>query len=162
MLGSVMIERLRTLFGLPETPAPKTTHVAELPRAAAALLALTARLDGSFDEPERQAIERAMRERFGLAPADAEAVLSEADKVASQATDLFSLTNEINQHLDLDRRVTIIEMLWEVAYADGVVDDFEANLVRRASGLLHVSDRDSGAAKQRVLARLGVEPTKES
>ncbi len=78
MLGSGMIERLRALFGLPETPAPETTHVAELPRAAAALLALTARLDGSFDESERQAIERAMRERFGLAPADAEAVLSES------------------------------------------------------------------------------------
>jgi uncharacterized tellurite resistance protein B-like protein len=41
-------------------------------------------------------------------------------------------------------------MLWEVAYADGNVDDYEANLVRRVAGLLYVPDRDSGAARKRV------------
>jgi uncharacterized tellurite resistance protein B-like protein len=53
----------------------------------------------------------------------------------------------------------MIEMLWEVAYADGKVHDFEASLVRRVSGLIHVSDRDSGTARKKVLARLGPSAT---
>jgi uncharacterized tellurite resistance protein B-like protein len=48
-------------------------------------------------------------------------------------------------------------MLWQVVYADGRLDDYEANLMRRISGLIHVPDRDSGEARKRALARLGLE-----
>jgi len=51
-------------------------------------------------------------------------------------------------------RVRILEMVWAVAYADGSLHDFEASLARRVAGLLHVSDRDSGAARKRARARL--------
>ena len=47
-------------------------------------------------------------------------------------------------------------MMWEVAYADGVLHDFESNLIRRATGLLHVSDQESGDARKRVLERLDI------
>ena len=48
-------------------------------------------------------------------------------------------------------------MLWEVVYADGELHDYEASLLRRIAGLLYVPDRESGEARKRVLARLGVE-----
>ncbi len=47
-------------------------------------------------------------------------------------------------------------MLWEVAYADGILHDYEANLLRRIGGLIYVSDRERGAARRRVVARLGL------
>ncbi|HJO87881.1 MAG TPA: TerB family tellurite resistance protein [Rhodospirillales bacterium] len=50
----------------------------------------------------------------------------------------------------------MIEMLWEVAYADGNVDHFEANLISRIAGLIYVNDRGRGDAKKRVIARLGI------
>ena len=53
-------------------------------------------------------------------------------------------------------RIAMIEMLWEVAFADGQVDHFESNLIQRIGGLLFVTDRDRGLAKQRVMARLGI------
>ena len=49
----------------------------------------------------------------------------------------------------------ILEMLWEVAYADGVLNPEEDQLLRRIAGLIHVSDRDRALARQRVLQRLG-------
>ena len=52
-------------------------------------------------------------------------------------------------------RIDLMEMLWEVVYADGRLDEYEANLLRRIAGLIHVGDGDSGAARKRVLARLG-------
>jgi uncharacterized tellurite resistance protein B-like protein len=45
-------------------------------------------------------------------------------------------------------------MLWEVAYADGQLHDYEASLLRRIAGLIYVGDRESGEARKRVLARL--------
>jgi uncharacterized tellurite resistance protein B-like protein len=50
-------------------------------------------------------------------------------------------------------------MLWEVAYADGVLDPLEDSLLRRVGGLIDVSDHERGEAKQRVLRRLGLQPT---
>jgi uncharacterized tellurite resistance protein B-like protein len=51
----------------------------------------------------------------------------------------------------------MIEMLWEVVYADGRLDDYEANLMRRIAGLIYVSDGESGSARKRVLDRLGLD-----
>ena len=59
------------------------------------------------------------------------------------------------ERLDAAERIRVIEMLWEVAYADGVLTGDEDALVRRVAGLLYVSDRDRGEARRRVLKRLG-------
>jgi len=56
----------------------------------------------------------------------------------------------------------MMEMLWEVAYADGRLHEYEASLARQVAGLIHVSDRDNGAARKRVLARLGLPDTAPS
>jgi hypothetical protein len=62
------------------------------------------------------------------------------------------VTRIINNRLPPEQRVAVIEMLWQVVYADGSVDDYESNLVRRVAGLLHVSDRDAGEARKRAIA----------
>ena len=54
----------------------------------------------------------------------------------------------------MEERIELIEMIWEVVYADGELHDYEANLLRRLGGLLYVSDRERGDARKRVLARL--------
>ena len=46
-------------------------------------------------------------------------------------------------------------MLWEVAYADGVLDEYEDSLLRRVGGLIYVPDRERGMARQRVLKTAG-------
>jgi uncharacterized tellurite resistance protein B-like protein len=53
--------------------------------------------------------------------------------------------------------VELIEMLWEVAYADGVLDEYEDSLLRRVGGLIYVPDRERGEARRRVLKRLGLD-----
>ncbi len=52
-------------------------------------------------------------------------------------------------------RIRLIEMLWEVAYADGKLDPDEDVLLRRVAGLIYISDEDRIAARQRVLSRIG-------
>ena len=55
-----------------------------------------------------------------------------------------------------EERIGMIEMLWQVAFADGNVDMYESNLIRRVAGLIYVSDIERGRAKKRVQARLGI------
>jgi uncharacterized tellurite resistance protein B-like protein len=66
--------------------------------------------------------------------------------------ELSRFIRRIRDGFDHDERVEMVEMLWRVVYADGVVHDHEANLLRRVAGLLYVSDRESGEARKRAIA----------
>jgi uncharacterized tellurite resistance protein B-like protein len=104
-------------------------------------------------------IARLLERRFALAPAEARALAAGGRRHADQAVQLFGFARTINERLGRERRIELIEMLWEVAYADGVLDPLEDTLLRRIGGLIDVPDRERGAARLRVLARLGIPAT---
>ena len=114
-------------------------------------------MDGEFDDAEAKTILRLIRERFSLSEDEAESLLADAKKAQEETNHLLRFTQAIKDGFPLEERVNIIEMLWEVAYADGELHPFEANLVRRVTGLLYVPDQESGRARKRVLARLGID-----
>ena len=113
-------------------------------------------VDGRFDEQERVAILRVLQQRFRLSPADAASLLQEAVERVESSAHLFRFTTTINGQLNVERKIEVIEMLWEVAFADGVLDPLEDSLLRRVAGLIDVGDHDRGEAKRRVLHRLGL------
>ncbi len=78
------------------------------------------------------------------------------EQAEDDAVDLFGWTRTLKDAYDADERLRLVEGLWEVVYADGVLHEYEANLLRRIAGLIYVPDRDVGLARQRVLARLGI------
>lgn len=129
----------------------------DLQAAVAALLVEAAQMDGSFDQSERDAIARLLEARFGLSASDIVQVIETAERDENPSNGVFAATRAVRDGLDYEGRVGVMEMLWEVAYADGVLDDWEANLARRVAGLIHVEDRDSGIARKRVRERLGIE-----
>jgi uncharacterized tellurite resistance protein B-like protein len=128
--------------------------------AVAALLVEAAGADGDFDARERTVIAGLLERRFGLSPADAARLLQSGEREVAESAQLFGFTRIINERLSPAKRVELFEMLWEVAYADGVLDALEDALLRRLGGLIDVSDHERGAARLRVLARLGIgDPT---
>jgi len=155
-----MLERIRSLIFSPADSAPELADSGE-PEAAAALLLEAALIDGDFDDIERETISRLLAGRFDLSANDVENLIAEAEQKVSRSVELHGFAKRAKDAFDHDGRIELIEMLWEVVYADGVIDDYEANLVRRLCGLLHVTDRDSGAARKRVVQRLDI-PSQES
>ena len=151
MLPIDMFDRLLALFDGGRTGAVPPPAADPLQHAAAVLLIIAARLDGEIADSERASILVALRRLPQVT--DAEALVREAEAEASNSTDFYSVTRVINERLAFEQRHTVIEMLWEVVLADGVVDDYEASLVRRFAGLLHVPDREAGEARQRAAAR---------
>ena len=126
--------------------------------AAAALLVEAATMDDSFDEAERATILELLSERFGLSVEEGAELIAEAEAEVAHSNQLYAFTKPIKDALEHEERIDIVEMMWEVAYADGALHDYEASLIRRVTGLLHVSDRDSGAARKRALDRLAQRP----
>ena len=132
----------------------------ELQLAVAALLLEAAVVvDGRFDEAERNAVQRILEQRFGLSADAAQNLLAAAKDRVEGSAQLFRFTSTINERLARERRVEVIEMLWQVAYTDGVLDPLEDSLLRRVAGLIDVSDRDRGDAKLRVMRQLGLDQT---
>ena len=56
--------------------------------------------------------------------------------------------------MSIEERTEIIEMMWSVAYSDGVLDPHEDMLLRQIAGLIHVPDKERGQARQRALAAI--------
>ena len=144
------------LSSLLRDDAPKA-RPDDLPLAVGALLVVAATRDDVFDAAEEIAIERILRERFDLTEAQTKTLLAAAATKASESLELFGFVRRIMQEMDDAERVKIVEMLWEVAYADGVLDAHEDALIRRVAGLIYVSDYERGAARRRVREKLGLE-----
>jgi uncharacterized tellurite resistance protein B-like protein len=129
----------------------------ELQLALTALLIEAAFSDDRFDQAERAVIARLLEGRFSLSQSDAHALLAAGEEAATESAELFHFTRIINDRLSFEERIELIEMLWEVAYADGVLDEYEDSLLRRVGGLIYVPDPERGIARQRVLKRLGLD-----
>ena len=136
-----------------ESAAPVADAKA-LEQATALLLVEAASLDGDFDGEEETLIRSLLTGEFNLEDGEAETLIADGRSRADTSVELYGTTRAIKDHMAPEDRVRVLEMVWAVAYADGELHDYESNLARRVAGLLHVPDRDSGAARKRALARL--------
>lgn len=136
----------------PDTKQPPAAD--DLHLAAAALLVHAAAIDGHIDTHEEAMLARITDTHFGLNAEDAAALLKEAKHADAQANDLYRFTAQINAGWQDAHKISLIELLWDIVLADGKIDDFEANLLRRLTALLYVSDKDVALARQRAQKRI--------
>jgi uncharacterized tellurite resistance protein B-like protein len=123
--------------------------------ATAALLVETVRLDGEIDETERAAAHRAVRAKFGLGEAEAATLIRLAEEEARDATGYYQFTSLINKQFSAAQKERVIELMWQVAYADAELSAHEQHVVRKIADLLHVPHRAYIAAKLRARTAAG-------
>ena len=149
-----LLHKLSSLFTPPRDN--RSERVTDYRLAAAALMVEMALMVGEESESERLKIMEMMTDRLELTPEDATQVFEDAKTHHAGSNQLLYYTKRIKDHYDQSEREQLIEMLWEVVYADGHEDIYEANLMRRLSGLLYIEDRVSGEIKKRVKSRLNI------
>src|SRR5579883_2838178 len=152
-----MIERLKAW--LTEEQGELSGGRDELQLAVAALLMEAAAVGNRLSEAERSVVRRLLERRFGLSENAADALALAGERRAQRSTQLFGFARTINERCSPERRRELIEMLWEVAYADGGLDPLEDAMLRTVGGLIDVSDHERGEARIRVLRRLGIAET---
>lgn len=149
-----MIKAIRDFFEqhvLAETASPDPATVKHgLRLATASLLIEMARADFSVEESEKRTAEGALQRVFRLDDAASRELIRLAEQKTRQATSLYEFTSLINQHFSPAQKVQVIELMWEVAYADGRLDKYEEHLVRRVADLIYVPHRDFIRTKHRA------------
>jgi uncharacterized tellurite resistance protein B-like protein len=118
--------------------------------AAAALLVHAAAIDGEMSQPERDKLRAVLKQRFALDDAAADELIEKATAAEHEAVDLYHFTHLLNRTLSEPGRAKVIEMMWEIVYADGRRDELEDNLLWRAADLLGVSPRERIELRQRI------------
>jgi uncharacterized tellurite resistance protein B-like protein len=118
--------------------------------AATALLVHVVSLDGEPTQIEKRKLHSLIESRFALDPGTTDKLITSAMRVEGEAVDLYHFTSVIMRAVNEEGRLRIVEMMWELVYADGEVSEFEDNVVWRAADLLGVSSRDRIDLKHRV------------
>ncbi len=148
MLQSIR-QRLESLLDL-ETENPAGDEPQATACAAAALLIEVAKADAVVDDEEMQLIRSTLTEYFEISPQDIESTLDKAREELSQASCLFEMTRLINQNWDVRTKIRLIESMWTVILSDHRLDSNEQHLMRKLKSLLHISQTEFIAAKQRA------------
>lgn len=144
----------KQLLDLLKSPEPERVK-ADLRLSVAILMLEAADMDAAFSAEERAVIQELLTNRFTLSPSEAHELLSVSEQKIKTLVQIHPYTDTVFSQMSEDERIHLIEMLWEVVYADGVLDPEEDLLVRKVAGLIHVPDRERMLARQRVLARKG-------
>ena len=125
--------------------------------ATAALLVEMSRADGDVREDEQAAVARAIRKAFNIDEQKAAELIELAESEIADATCYHQFTSLINKNFSKQQKAQVVEMLWEVAYADAEMEKYEEHLLRRLSDLLYVPHAEFIQSKLRVKARLGLD-----
>lgn len=123
--------------------------------ATAALLMEISRADRDIDEAERDAVLRAVGNVFELDENETRTLVALAEEEAEEATSLYEFTRLINDNFDHGQKQHVLEMLWQVAFADGHADEYEVHLIRRIADLIHVPHSGFIRAKLKAEAERG-------
>ena len=127
----------------------------EVRLAAAALLVHATVVDGEVARSETKVLRDVLERRFNLDHGQAGRLITQAAEREKDAVDLYGFTSVLVRRLDRQDRLHVVEMLWEIVIADGVIHELEANLVWRAAELLGVTSRDRIRLKKTVENRHG-------
>jgi uncharacterized tellurite resistance protein B-like protein len=120
--------------------------------AAAALLVHLISVDGDPSATEQRKLRSLLKSRFELDEASVDELIATATRVEGESIDLYRFTSLIMRSIDEKGRARIVEMMWELVYADDHVSEFEESVVWRSADLLGVSSTERIALKNRVVA----------
>ena len=123
-------------------------------QAVIVLLLEACQIDGETDNIEIEYVTNLLINKFNFTQSEAEENINKTLKNNAERVEIFSQIKIILNEMDHNERIEVIEMMWGVILSDGVVDDFEANLMRRMNGLLYISGIESAEAKERATNKI--------
>ena len=149
-----MIDKLKRFFGKPQAKKfkdgiPASEHDVRV--AVCALFVEMARIDQRFTQTEMETILSILKAKYGLSEEHADALVAEADRELEQSVDLWQFAGLINENYSTQEKIEIIEILWQMVFVDGKMDEYEHYLMNKLKNLLRLSHDQLIDAKLKVL-----------
>ena len=118
------------------------------------LMIEAANTDGKITQEELNKISVSLINIFKEDPIIVEKSLTKAFENKDNSRSLYFYTSNLNKSYSVEKKINLIEVLWEIILSDNEVHDFETNLIRRLAGLLYISDVECGNAKIRATQKI--------
>ena len=144
-----MLNKFKQFFSEQATDSDEEKQ-SRLQLAAAVLMIEVSKSDDSVDAIELDKIKNILAEKFSLKESMIQEVLSQATQKSDDAVSLYEFTREICDRYEHAERITILKHLWQVAFADGRIDQHERHFIRKIAGLLYLTDQDISLAKSQA------------
>jgi uncharacterized tellurite resistance protein B-like protein len=153
-----MLDEIRRLFAELHGGGKHSSHfdANDCRVACAALLVHVATLEHDLTGPARQKLAALLGTRFSLTHELTDELIEAAVAADREAVDLYHFTHLLMGTVDEKGRLRVVEMMWEMAFADGAISEFEDNMMWRVADLLAVSPHDRIALRQQAAQRAGV------
>ena len=143
-----MLQSLRNIFSS-NINQNHEDHIKDID-ILAGLMIEAANTDGNVSNDEVDKISVSLINIFKEHPKDVEVAISKALNDKDNSNSLHFYTSKLNKSFSHEKKLLLIEVLWEVILSDNEIHDFESNLLRRLAGLLYISDIECGNAKKRA------------
>ena len=114
----------------------------------AALLIHAAKIDGTYEEKEKEIIKKTLVE-LGAVSSNLDKLISDATIIEKNSNQILDFTREVKSASESDK-IKIVESLWKIIYSDDNADMYETNLMRRLSGLMYIDAKIMGDLKEKI------------
>tara|TARA_B100000965_G_scaffold156626_1_gene130525 strand:+ start:184 stop:630 length:447 start_codon:yes stop_codon:yes gene_type:complete len=148
-----LLQSLKSIFSNSDTTEEERNEDIDI---LSGLMIEAAYTDGIISQDEINKISSSLINIFKEDPHLVEKSLSRALENKDNSLSLYFYTSKLNKSFSDEKKVLLIEVLWEVILSDNKVHDFETNLIRRLAGLLYISDVECGNAKKRASKKINL------
>ena len=114
----------------------------------ACLLIHASKIDQNYTEKEKEIVKKTLL-NLDTSPNEIEKIIKEAEKIESDSNQILDFTKNL-KNVDEEMKLIIVESLWKIIYSDNKSDMYEANLMRRLTGLLYLSPKEVGDIKEKI------------
>lgn len=146
-----MIKRIRAILDtLTVEQTARQLHADDIKIAAAVLMVEVMMADHHIDKAERTSLVESLTGFLSISRQEALELIELAEEKHRELVSLYEMTRIINLHFEQQQKITLVEQMWQIAYADRQWDKYEEHLIRKVSELLYVSHKDFVRARHQA------------
>lgn len=141
-----MITKLKAFFekelAFKSKDEPHQSSESKLQIACAILLLEITKADYKETEDEKQRVRDILQNKFNLSDAKLAELVELSKQEGAEVTSMYPLTSLLNQHYSYEQKLGLLDLLWQVAYADGELSKYEDHIIRNIAELLYIAHSD--------------------
>jgi len=146
-----MLSKITSFFQNLQNDESVNTTELSVEMACTVLLYEVMRADGLVDQQEQDELTQIISGQFSLSSTEVKELINHATQISNDATDFHQFTSTINKNYQVEQKIQIVSLLWQLAIADGEIASIEEHIIRKVADLLHLRHAEYIQAKNRII-----------
>ena len=130
----------KTFFQKKQNEDKKTTKSFDIELTASILAYEIARSDGDISESELSLLYDEIKKISTKVGKKEEKILEIIEEYSKNSVSFYEFVNDINKDYSKEDKLSLIRFLYDVAYADKILEVGEERLIRRIANLIKIKD----------------------